>query len=298
MLSHLGILSKVSPHPSSVAVTPDLSHLFPQTTALIVAFVVLALGTATANSRVFSQIVTTAQIGILETASGFKATFGEIPHRVLANVNTASMILHSHTASVPEQIPFMSDTNPISPLLDLTQVAAPLALAEFSTTVFAPPIVPSRPISATISQSFVATSLVHLGSEITTFGTYAQRVSFRTYVSAGEGFYFVIVRSGTTYQTIISRISDQALVIGAQSITLFVQLPPTIHRVNMALGEGVITATHYSIAFEVRGVYSLVRAAPQVARVTFEATRRVGNTLARASARVPAVASAFARGAP
>src|SRR3989344_5768580 len=70
------------------------------------------------------------------------------------------------------------------------------------------------------------------------------------YVSVGDGTYLAVANALTAYQTLLTRAGDPAFALGVWSVDTFQTLPPAIDRMNLALGEFVIAATHSAIESE------------------------------------------------
>ena len=111
------------------------------------------------------------------------------------------------------------------------------------------------------------------------------------YVSVGDGTYLAVANALTAYQTLLTRAGDPAFALGVWSVDTFQTLPPAIDRMNLALGEFVIAATHSAIGADVALAYGLSDAAPIVARTTVVTLANVGGELALATARIPTLAA-------
>ncbi|MDE2021891.1 MAG: helix-turn-helix domain-containing protein, partial [Patescibacteria group bacterium] len=266
------------------------THFFALSTALLV----VVFGALVAQAGVLSQLAGRASIIAGETAFGFKATFGDIPYGIASKIDAAKFAMSATNASVSARFASTS-ARIVSPALASLDFSIPRAAIPGDATArpAAFTLVPSTPTRITPLTSdemrqfaFAVYAFIIEPSRITNALTGG-------YVALGTGMYDSINASFAAYKSLIMQFGSSALALGITERDALDAVPQVAIDATSVFGKSIIDLTQAAIGADVAVAYGLVNAAPASARITVALVGGIGDTLARASARTPALATAF-----
>ncbi len=267
------------------------SSVFSQVFALTAALLVVASGAfaaqAVALPRLGEQVAELAH----QVAFGFRATFGGIPYGIAERIDAADASMRTTNARVAADTALGSarDASPILSGSDLSLlqnvfpagVARPTAIALVpSEPAHVPPLTVADVQSSALGAYAFLTSPARMEDALA--GAYA---------ALGTHAYDAITASFAAYRSLIVSSGPGALAFGAFARDMLAKAPHAVSAMNLAFGGSVIRATHAAIRADVAVAYGFATAAPASARVTVALVGGIGNTLAGATARTPALAT-------
>jgi hypothetical protein len=118
----------------------------------------------------------------------------------------------------------------------------------------------------------------------------AAAVIIHTYIAIGGHAYTVINGSLLAYRSLVDTMGTGAFQLAFGARGLLTVAPKFVAKLNFAFGQAVIDAAHGAIHADVTLAYAIAAAAPESARVTVTFIGNVGDILAGATARAPALA--------
>ncbi|MDE1919713.1 MAG: helix-turn-helix domain-containing protein, partial [Patescibacteria group bacterium] len=259
-----------------------------QALALSIACAVLISGAYAAQAASLPQAGANAIALAQEIASGFNATFGDIPSRIASRIDEAGASTQKRLSEVATRNALVS-ANLASPLLanpDLSSLQ--MAFAE-NTSAHAPML--TSPKSAALTTD----DLRSFASDAYAFLTTPARITdslMHAYVAIGEKSYAAINGSFDAYQSFVMNSGEHALAGAVSARDALAAAPRVISEMNLALGNAVIEAAHAAIEADVALAYGAATAAPASAQATVAFLGGTGDALAGFAAHAPALATA------
>ena len=267
------------------------SSVFSQVFALTAALLVVASGAFAAQAVALPRLGEQAAELAHQVAFGFSATFGGIPYGIAERIDAADASMRTTNARVTADTALGSarDASPLLSGSDLSLlqnvfpagVARPTAIA----------LVPSEPAHVPpLTVADVQSSALGAYAFLTS-PTRVEDALAGAYAALGTHAYDAITASFAAYRSLIVSSGPGALAFGAFARDMLAKAPHAVSAMNLAFGESVIRATHAAIRADVAVAYGFATAAPTSARVTVALVGGIGNTLAGATARTPALAT-------
>ncbi len=257
--------------------------------ALSVALAVVFSGAALARSDMLPQLGGRIAAIAQKTASGFGAMSGDVSARIASRIDSTNrgvdaisqrVAAMNATASAQLASPLLASPD-LSPLHMTLGTARPGSEASEP----APRIAPLTSVAE--AQASMASSFAVLTSP-----TQLTSALLRAYLATGTAAYGGITASLVAYRAFIERSGAAALALATVSRDALAAAPHLITAALLGTGHLAIDASHAAIHADVVAAYGLAAAAPASARVTVVLMGGVGDALAGATARVPALATA------
>ena len=276
-----------------------------QAFAFSVATVVVVSSALLAHAAVLPSLADGALSMAGEAASGFSATFGNIPSNIIANVDEASVNAHSVSPMLRKESSFAlrNYNGKIKISLFAEQnLFSSLRIADNKNISVYPVslVLPARVSNAVSTSTQKTFSIADAESfALTTYSlidspSHLARTFAATYVTVGSNSYAAILESFNAYRSFIKYSGNESLTLASSARDTLAVAPNFISQINLAIGNSIIDGTHVAIHTDVTGAYGVSVAAPAVSRATFALVVGTGNMLAVSTARTPALAtSAF-----
>ncbi|MFA6519665.1 MAG: helix-turn-helix domain-containing protein, partial [Candidatus Paceibacterota bacterium] len=285
------------PKPFSLVTNSIRSHAL----ALSVALLVVASGAFAAHASAIPQFAASAAEMTRTVAFGFTETFGDIPSRIVAHIDTAKNEAAKISPRVATSNEFTTANIASTVLAEPDLSSLRMALDENKNVRIASGLGDRTAKLSAINGSVVTADDVRTFA----FDTYATLTSpsrtasalVNAYVALGENAYAGIGAAFAAYHSLIGSAGEKVLALAATTRDTLKATPEIIANTNLALGTAVIDATHAFIGADVAVSYGLASAAPASARATVALLGNTGNALALAAERVPALATAVFLGA-
>ena len=282
---------KLSPVPLQGGIRK--SSAFSQFFALTAALFVVVSSAFAAQALALPRLGERAAELAHEVAFGFRATFGGIPYGIVERIDATNASMRATNARVAADTalasarvasPILSESD--SSLLQNvfpTGIAHPAALA----------LVPSESEPVRISPlAFADVQSSVLGAyALLTSPTRLADALTGAYTALGTHAYDAITASFAAYRSLIVSSGPGALAFGVSVRDMLAKAPRAVNGMNLAFGESIIHATHAAIRVDVAAAYGFATAAPASARATVAFVGGIGDTLAGATARTPALAT-------
>jgi hypothetical protein len=265
------------------------SHLL----ALSSAFAVVIIGANLASAEVLPNLAGRVASIAEEVSSGFNETFGDLPSHITSKINAIHEAMQEDVSRVATKN-IVASAELTSPLLsdpDLsylqmalgndqrTRVAMQLGS---STSKFASSALASHFVTRDDIQSSIVDAFHFLTSPAQVVATFTD-----AYVAIGYDAYALINSSLTSYRSLIEQSGERMLALAATTRDSLATTPRRISKMNLALGNAVIDATHMAIHAEVTLAYSPGVVAPEIARTTVALMNTVGDVLMRGTIATP-----------
>ncbi|MBU6214847.1 helix-turn-helix domain-containing protein, partial [Patescibacteria group bacterium] len=253
----------------------------------IAGFVILC-GAYAAQAARMPQIVDIAIAATRDVADGFDQLFGAIPAHIAARINRAKSSVDMQTAKVSMNAIAASDEL-------VPDIHADAALQRLRMIIAPARHAPQPTLALNHRLATTTMTVVDIQETMRTAGAYISD-PLRLYRAVGDAGYAAIINTFAAYRSLIENTGNQALSLAYATRMTFDSLPRTINRINLALGSGIINATHALIGADVSLAYGLAAAAPESARITVALIGNAGDRIENLTARVPMIATtAFAR---
>ncbi|MFA6969670.1 MAG: helix-turn-helix domain-containing protein, partial [Candidatus Paceibacterota bacterium] len=260
--------------------------------ALAVALLVVGTGAVGARAAAISQLAGATASLMREVAYGFDAAFGGTTSGIRAKFAEVNDAMRAERARVAENN-LATSARLASPEILAFDLEATRMVLTSEPRAHVASRFESRTLSASANTSIVTSD------DLKTFArdTYALATHPSRIVSTvGTSAYGAIGAALAGYRTLLEQSGVRALALGVATRDALSRAPAASARLSaqtvLALGQGVIDATHALIAADVSLAYSTAAAAPASARATVALIGSTGDVLAGATARVPALAAA------
>ncbi|MDP2651812.1 MAG: helix-turn-helix domain-containing protein, partial [bacterium] len=283
------ILSKPLPLPSLHIEERALrSHVF----ALSVAFLVVASGAFLAQAAPLTSFASTTLAVAREAASGFGATFGNIPLHIAAKIDFVSKEVLAYPARVTAQSERVSKKIAPTILAELDFSALQMATGENRFAIVPQNLEVRQPQQLWMSDFRIQDlqALAISSYAFITTPSLAADMFARAYVAVGNEAYAAIAKTFSDYRSLIVRSGTVALSLAATSRDTFALAPHLIAQMNLALGNAVINATHTAIRAEVTTAFGLSETLPASGRAVIALVVNTGGLLAGSVAQTPELA--------
>ncbi|MGD0328642.1 MAG: immunoglobulin-like domain-containing protein [Minisyncoccia bacterium] len=277
------------------------SSLRSQIISLSVAFLVVMFGAFLAHATPLLQFATETMTVAREAASGFNATFGDIPSRIALRINTVSTEMRIHPSYTVASAVFPSARSASPFLADLNLSSFQHVIISknifIRSTAFA--FVPNNNVPLNLNIAPARILIFTVGNiQASLFAVYAfiatpSRVAnafASTYIAVGNETYAAIIASLSDYHLLIEHSGIKTLAYATVTRDAFAIAPHFIDQANLAFGNLIITTTHAAIRADVATAYGLSAALPASAHVALALVVDTGDVLAGATARSPALA--------
>ncbi|MFA5744851.1 MAG: immunoglobulin-like domain-containing protein [Candidatus Paceibacterota bacterium] len=282
-------VEKVLSKPVSIPTLYVKEHAFiSQFVALSVSFFVVASGAYAAYAAPFTQLTTDVTAIAQEVSYGFNEAFGTIPSRIASRISAAGI-----------------EMNSVAPRVAMKNSVASANLASIA---LAEPDLSSLQMTISNEHTYVATRFGNEDSTSTlpvsparvslssmySFATHPAQIAdsfVQTYLATGENIYTAINTSLISYRELIETSGTKSLMLAAASRDTLKMAPEFITQMNLAFGNAIINTTHSAIRADMAFAYKTAEVAPESARVAVSLVVGAGDVLARATARVPALAT-------
>ncbi|MDD2657655.1 MAG: hypothetical protein PHD04_03295, partial [Candidatus Pacebacteria bacterium] len=266
--------------------------------ALATALFVVSFGAIAAQAAIIPQIAERALALADETATGFSQTFVDVPYAVARRVANTADEVHEIalrvalanervTANMASLALAEPDLSPLVMALDET-AGSRIATERGGQTVVLHETVDAPVLTVADLRVFASDALAAVASPAD-----AYRV-------LGEKSYEAIVHAFAGYRSLIDAAGDEALALGASTRDMLptplklrrasATIPQFVNKMNLAIGESVISASQAAIRAETTLAYGTAAAAPVAARATVALIGNTGDALAGATSRAPALA--------
>ena len=280
------------------------SSLRSQAFALSVATLVVVSGAFAANAEVVPQLAERMASVAREAASGFGATFSDIPSHLAARIDATKNAIRMVSSRVAIKNERSSARIAPSLLTEFYPASLQMHIEEHDRTPYnTTPTFASAPSVPVVTAADVQSLVLGTYSFVTDPSHIAESLT-NAYFAFGEHAYDAINASFALYRSLIDRSGAATLALAATTRDSLTQTPLLVSQMNLAFGRGIIGATHAAIHADVSLAYVGAAAAPAASALTLHslgeagrATIAFGTGLARATARVPALAAALYLGA-
>lgn len=251
--------------------------------ALSVAVAVVVVGAVGARSTFVPQIANSVASIAQQSVSGFHATFGGLPSRVASDVDTAIATLHTPVSYT--KLLATSDAYSVFPIFSGSRLEiVSKERGNYRAPVFAPSNVTS--IRTSVKATDVQTAALDTYALLTTPAR-TQKTFISAYVGAGVVAYGVIGSVFSIFDSLIRHTGEETLEVAVATRDGLRTIPPMIDRMNLGLGETVVSVAQSAIAADIALAYHVARIAPASASVAVSSMGAVGNALASLTSAAP-----------
>ena len=290
--------------PHAISLT-DGSHLYSHAFALSAACMVLVFSACLAQTTTIPRFAEGIGAAAHTIASGFIATFGDVPSHIVLKMDQTTKDLNTRVARADIYRTSLF-THLTRPLFAETVIAPLLATrisydSVFRVESFSPQetALLSSGIALHQMQSFFMPILATISSP-EQFG----RALAENYYAVGE-YGYNVARASLALDVTLVRSAGILSLAAATALRDAVAVAPTrfvavsfvashfITEMNLALGSAIIDGTHFSIHTDIALAYTLSEAIPASGQVAVTALITIGNTLASAATHTPALSSAL-----
>ncbi|MDP1707008.1 MAG: helix-turn-helix domain-containing protein, partial [bacterium] len=268
------------------------SSLRSHTLAFSVAFITVTSGMLVARTDAIPFIANRVATAAQNVSIGFNETFGNIPSRVVTRIDAVKndaveisqrVAFENTIATARIAAPILSNPNLDYLQMKVSENRREPAVLSYKPLIFA--------LTAPITFENIKTSTAAAISLVTSPERIMDSLT-RAHSTVGVNLYGAISTSISSYKSSIEYSGIKTLALGAETRDTLVTVPSLVNKMNLALGEAVVGATHALIGAEVGLVYGTAVAAPAFAHATVALIGNTGDQLARATERGPALATA------
>jgi hypothetical protein len=283
-------VEKVLSKPISLPALHIKEHAFiSQFVALSVSFFVVAFGAYIAYAAPFTQFITEADTIARDTAFGFNESFGNIPLRIASRITEAEIEMNTVAPRVALMNNFVSGTMASPVLVEPDLSSLQMNISDEHTYVAA---YSESKSSASLTPSLQSSRMTV--SSAYSFITHPVQIAdsfIQTYLTVGENIYSALNTSLVSYHELIETSGAQSLALAATSRDTLKMAPEFITQMNLAFGNAIINTTHSAIRADIVFAYKTAEVAPESSRAVVALVSGIGDSIARATTRVPVLAT-------
>ena len=216
----------------------DKTWLRGQVFALSVASLVVVSATVMAQAAVLPQVATQAATVARDIASGFNATFGDIPSRIASSIHASEVLMRvdsMHIAQASEDLAL-----PLPAQFNLSSLTMALVenIPTSSSFVFVPTKTYASPHEAIFTAEDMRTVALNAYAHIATPSRIVDSLT-HAYIAIGENTHASIEKLFSSYYAHIAQSGIQTLMFAATTRDALATVPRYIVETNFAFADSV-----------------------------------------------------------
>ena len=268
---------------SGISVGKFGSHIM----ALTASFLIVGSSALVVHTPVVSAFAMDTGEVVLDVLYGFGETFGDIQSDIASRIDGAKDEMSTVSSRVASRA-VLASLDTVSPLLTQPDFSPPqIAVTDTQRIRVASEFGNEASQATSVAPMFTVDDAQAFALQtyaLISSPTRAVNAFMHAYVALGEQMYIAITSSFTAYDSLIKKSGVQTLALAGTTRDVLAHAPELITRMNLALGESVIKATHTAIQADVSLAYGTAAAAPASAQVVTAFIGNTGDVLARATA--------------